>query len=527
MRWPVILAVAFMIVTIGLVLYARVRLLSMPLERDEGEYAYIGQLMLQGVPPYAEAANMKLPGTDAAYALIMSIFGQTIVGIHVGFLLVNAGAIMLVYFLAKRFFGPVGGVAAAASYAILSVGQDVLGMWAHATHFVVLPAMGATLLLFRWAESRKTWLLAASGLLFGTAFLMKQPGILFAVFGLLYIIFALRDELRSNLLPLLRDVAVFGASTAAPFGLTCFLLWRAGVFPRFWLWAFTYARYYVSITSLSKILSMFGLTALPILWTNLGLILVAAAGLVVLWLDAEHRNTAIVITGFLVCSCLAVCPGFYFRQHYYILAFPAFALLVGALASRAKPSAAGSVPLVLIALALGYSLRSQVNYLFLWDPFSISRGAYLTSPFPEAIPVADYIREHTKPEDRIEVLGSEPEIYFYAHRKSVTPYVYIFPLMEEQPLAPAMQTEYIEDVETRKPEYFVLVNCTSSWARQEKSTTRILDWAVPYLGAHYDVVGVVDMFQGGAVYQWGPAAQTYTRKSNEFLIVLRRKQGGA
>jgi len=31
----------------------RLRLLAVPLERDEGEYAYAGQLILQGVPPYA------------------------------------------------------------------------------------------------------------------------------------------------------------------------------------------------------------------------------------------------------------------------------------------------------------------------------------------------------------------------------------------------------------------------------------------------------------------------------------------
>ena len=41
----------------------RIRLLSFPLERDEGEYAYFGQLILQGIPPYKLAYNLKLPGT--------------------------------------------------------------------------------------------------------------------------------------------------------------------------------------------------------------------------------------------------------------------------------------------------------------------------------------------------------------------------------------------------------------------------------------------------------------------------------
>ena len=41
-----------MLAVLALVAVARLRLLNFPLERDEGEYAYAGQLMLQGIPPY-------------------------------------------------------------------------------------------------------------------------------------------------------------------------------------------------------------------------------------------------------------------------------------------------------------------------------------------------------------------------------------------------------------------------------------------------------------------------------------------
>ena len=40
------------IIVFGLVLAIRIRPLGIPLERDEGEYAYAGQLILQGIPPY-------------------------------------------------------------------------------------------------------------------------------------------------------------------------------------------------------------------------------------------------------------------------------------------------------------------------------------------------------------------------------------------------------------------------------------------------------------------------------------------
>src|SRR5437868_13881494 len=98
--------------------------------------------MLQGISPYKLAYNMKFPGTYDAYAGIMSIFGQTISGIHLGLLLVNAATIVLIFFLGRRLIDSTAGLAAAVTYAVLSVNPSVLGLEAHATHFVMLPVLG-------------------------------------------------------------------------------------------------------------------------------------------------------------------------------------------------------------------------------------------------------------------------------------------------------------------------------------------------------------------------------------------------
>jgi hypothetical protein len=111
--------VGFGVTAFGLTFAIRIRLLGIPLERDEGEYAYAGQLMLQGIPPYKLAYNMKFPGIYAAYALIMSVFGQTITGIHLGLFLVNATTVALVFLLGRKLMNSAAGIAAAASYAVL------------------------------------------------------------------------------------------------------------------------------------------------------------------------------------------------------------------------------------------------------------------------------------------------------------------------------------------------------------------------------------------------------------------------
>ena len=181
--WWMLAAIVF-----GVVIAIRIRLLGIPLERDEGEYAYAGQLILQGIPPYKLAYNMKFPGTYAAYAVIMSIFGQTVTGIHLGLLFVNAATVVLIFFLGRQLISSTVGLAAAMSYAVLSASPSVLGFAGHATHFVLLPVLGGTLLLCSSTDRQALGRLFASGLLFGTGLLMKQPAVFFASFGAIYVV---------------------------------------------------------------------------------------------------------------------------------------------------------------------------------------------------------------------------------------------------------------------------------------------------------------------------------------------------
>ena len=97
-----------MIIAIAAVI--RIHLLGVPLERDEGEYAYGGQLILQGIAPYAQVYNMKMPGIYAAYALVMSVFGETRAAIHFGLLIANAATTFLLFLIGKRLFSAFAGV---------------------------------------------------------------------------------------------------------------------------------------------------------------------------------------------------------------------------------------------------------------------------------------------------------------------------------------------------------------------------------------------------------------------------------
>jgi len=241
-HWP------WIVVTIIIVFVAviRIRLLQIPLERDEGEFAYMGQLMLQGIPPYLLAYNMKLTGIYVAYAMIMAVFGQTIAGIHIGLIIVNAVAIVLLFLLARRLFDDIAGVAAAASYALLSLSPTVSGTSAHATQFIVPFAIGGTLILLKAIDSGKYWMIFTGGLLYGLAFIIKQHAVFFILFAVIYFMATIIRKQQADWKRLAIGIGVLLLASAIPFAVSCLVLYTVGVFPRFWFWTFTYAHQYVS-----------------------------------------------------------------------------------------------------------------------------------------------------------------------------------------------------------------------------------------------------------------------------------------
>lgn len=443
---------------------------DLPLERDEGEYAYCGQLMLQGIPPYQLAYNMKLPGTYAAYALIMAIFGQTGSGIHLGFILVNLATIGLIFLIGRKLFGSAVGAASGAAYTVLSASTAVLGLAAHATHFVVLAALGGILLLLYALETDRVVLFFLSGSCLGLAFLMKQPGIVFALFGAVYFGCQKWSRRRDWQYIISRGGALL-AGTAWPYGLMCLLLYRVGVFPQFWFWTFSYARAYGSYSPLRAGTQNFIRVGKGLVHFDGGMWLIAGIGLVLLLLNRRARTHAFFTIALLVFSFLGVSAGLYFREHYFVLLLPVVALLCGiavvhsadALRERRSIPAVPAIPALVFVLAIVVSVFRERAIFFAPNRNFACRQIYPYDPFLEAEAAATYLKGATSPDTRLAIFGSEPEVYFESQRHSATGYIYTYGLMEQQPYALEMREEMMKEVREAAPEYVLFVDDQGSW----------------------------------------------------------------
>lgn len=531
-RWVTLLV---LLAILTFVAWTRIRLLSVPFERDEGEYAYMGQLINQGVPPYVAAYNMKLPGTYGLNALFLRLFGDRAEAVRIGLLLVNSASIVLVFLLARGLTGATGGLAAAVAYAAMTLSPTVYGTFAHATHFVVVFALAGLVVLGHALRSGRGGLFPIAGALFGLSVLMKQNGAFFAALGVGQIVWTEwsarpRDFRRGRM-----RVGLFLLGAALPLVATGLVLDASGAWSRFWFWVVSYASAYVSQVPLRQAPAYLSSTAKPILGAGPLLALLALAGLAIGAWDAWRAKRPGFVLVFALVSALAVCPGFWFRPHYYLLFLPAAALLIAVAAAALSRSLSGVLGapgraiagVAVIALAAGQALHTHRVILFEASLPESGRLTYPRQPFPEAVEIAAYLRSHTQPSDLIAVLGSEPEIYFHARRRGATGYLYTYSMMEPQPFARRMQDEMIREIEAARPAYVVFVNTTHSWLARQDSDLAIVDWANRFLREHYQVAGIVEIPDDGGpgVYYWDDALRTYHPRFKDRLLVYRRKAG--
>jgi hypothetical protein len=398
----------------------------------------------------------------------------------------------------------------------------------HATHYVILAALGGILALLRAQERGWPAGFFWSGTLFGVAFLMKQPGGAFALFGAALLLWAAARREPPGWKTHAPRLGLFCAGVLAPIVLTFLALWRLGVWEKFWWWTVTYAR--VHATALPWALAKERLIASFIPWRwELIYWFLAAAGLAAAFLEKNRADDKFFLGALLFFSAAAVCPGLGFTGHYYVLMLPVIGLLCAkaltVLANRLASSSLAPVrgaPWVLFCLAWSGTAWVHRDVFFQLSPVAATARIYPVNNFIAYPPLARYLKEHTAPDATFAVLGSEPELLFYMHRRSVTGYIYMYDLVRNHPFRRQMEMDMRNEVERGKPDYVIFVNLGLSWLPYPREYLESMkDWLMNYTQTYYAPFGVVTFPPNR--YVWGPDCFDRVPINDRFITVFKRK----
>ena len=91
----------------------------------------------------------------------------------------------------------------------------------------------------------------------------------------------------------------------------------------------------------------------------------------------------------------------------------------------------------------------------------------------------------------IYVFGSEPQLYFYAHRRSASRYIFVYPLMLAFPDIRERQAGVVRELTERPPRFVVTVDNECSFLSDPASPTLLRVELQRMLTDSYRIVGYV------------------------------------
>jgi hypothetical protein len=529
------LSYSLLILLLLIIILIRTKFLNIPFERDEGAYSYYGKLLLDGKIPYKDFYEQKFPGVFYFYAFIVKLFGSTVRDLHIGFLFLNLFSVVLIFFASKNIFNSISAIIAAATFAFVSLTPMISGFTIQSEHGVAFFTSLGIYFYSLGLIKQKWYFYLAMGLAMGCAFMTKTTGVFMALWGgaiiIIDVLFSKKRELKTFLIQIVW-YAVGGFSVIA---LMFLLIYLKGSFNEMLFWTFDVPKNYVSKVTLEEGEKFFGYTKDAIFNFNKFFWIYPLLSLFIFFIKGISWRIKFLIITLAILSFFTIVPGFYFYGHYWIQLIPGLSILAAATTYGINHIITAIFKLNSPFLKYIYigiftiSIYSHVSkfkqYYFNPNYDIILRNTYGNNPFPETMEVAKYMNAFLQPDDKIALLGSEPQFFIYTNRNALSKHIFFYSLVTDMPQHKEWQREFSKDVELAKPKYLIYYNIPISLLVQPNTDRYIFDWANKYVTENYNIIGLVDMIPGQrANYVWREQLNNYKPQAQEQIFIYERKQ---
>jgi hypothetical protein len=451
--------------------------------RDQGIYAVVARTLLEGGAPYQDAWDFKPPMIFFVYGLARGLLGAEVHAIRLLEAASFASLVWAFLILSRRHLGSarpgwIAGLLAVSAHVQLEfwhTGQPesfgaVVTAWALVcATFEPAPGDGA---------ERRRWLAGfAAGGLYTVAALLKPP--LGGGF-LVSLAFALRGRHAvAGSRGLLSPLSAYAAGASAVLAGVALFFLAHGAWPELSAALFGFAPRYTALSLQAGDLRSLVYRALDtaLFHYSAHLPLGIALLLALPPLDVRERRGAAHVAG--VCGLQVIGIGLQakFFSYHFGATVPLLALLAGWglwklwLRVRPRPLVAVATLLALFALADVHLAKPSRSGLPFWQRAQLRLGLGTAADSPalrdrlHSLPdydaaanrrVADWLREHTDPDDSVYLWGFEPVIYELADRRCASRYIYNVPQRLPWPGRAAARRELVAELRADPPAVFIV-----------------------------------------------------------------------
>jgi len=514
--------------SIFLTLFARIQLLAIPLERDEGSFAYISHWLWRGRELYTDMLDSKLPGLYAYYGIFTTLFGYNPVGIHTGLLFANIASGVFFFLLLKEIFNRNVAVIACVLFFWMVISPNVNGFAAHATQLLTPFLLAGFYLFWKGLNNNKLLFFFLSGLLIGAAFTIKQQS---AIYGVMIALLWWPARLwwiknPGKKVPVLEWI-LLGAGGVLPAALVFGYFKMVGRFDQFYDWTVTQP-FNLAGSFAKPWYQMFGdifpsvIKQYEVVWIAAGL------GLIFIFLSGYKKFSSVFGFFFAVLGIGSVVIGAAYYKHYFVLAIPGVALLAAVTidwlstkAGKWRSIVGISITSILILIAIS----GRADYFFNPDFYKIHFEQYGRNMFPECEKIGKELAKRAPEGSRIGIMGSEPEVLVAANRESCSKHLMVYAILFDPVRSPPMQQEYIRELQECAPEFLVWNSGTGSWTTGY-DRLQFFEQLMAWVQANYETVGLAESRDAspGAIV-WDDELNNYTSQNDYKVYVLKKKAG--
>lgn len=446
---------AFFILSVLVIIFARLHTYDEPLESDITTYAVIAHEMLEGRELYSDLVDIKPPGIFLTYAAMEMITGY---GIKSIFLLNVLAAIITLFGTYSAGRSITGGKVAGGLWAMVIwtvISGDLFYQANQPNVEVVLNAciIWAFAVFVGGYSSLGKYKHLVIGALIAFATIHKQISIIiYPLFYCFHLVFPPGAKGRRDVI---FDIIMSGSVILITWILISFYFYFTGRFEDFYDVIFVYSSSYsgnlgqniVEGFSLYRLIPLANPAVLPLLlFTILGLI----TGI------ARNKREWYMVTAYLLGTQIMVSlPGKFF-PHYYQLWLPLVAVGSGGAFLEIKDLIRNNFKWIANVLPVAIVLIILISQapLYSLSPTQWSREKYgeLFIVTREAAREIDRVLE---PGETFYEYGPDTGLYFYSKRTPPTGIFLFYPLVEG-PLVHKYSKRVIEDLKNKKPELLIL-----------------------------------------------------------------------
>lgn len=400
-------------------------------DNDEGCYAGVAAIIMDGGLPYRDAVENKTPGIFYIYQLVFSIFGKyNMLAVHMFTFFWTICTAFILGILAFKLGGKSSALLVSFFYLTFTTVLYPKMIAANSEIFMVLPYSLAVLLLYYALINDKKYLFLIAGFFSGLAPLIKQVGGVEIVVVFIYLVIVI--PVLQGKKAFLRSTGCFilyGIGFIVPIGIVALLFYKYGIIKDWIFWNLTYTSRYIGAGSssqsfLSQVFTQFipFVLSTAILWV-----------LCFIWikriindLRSQKRNFASHFSLFLILwlffSIFVTFLGSRMFGHYFIQIIPPLVLIAAILGGNLIDNAVEAVRKKIKAAVITFTIIPGLVFAGIAIPFEATTETWGKIE-PDFRPATDYIRNNTDSSDKIFVWGWFTAIYVYSQRIPSTRFV--------------------------------------------------------------------------------------------------------